>query len=96
MYAQTMTYGLFAAGDLRNMGVDAETADMVPNTNPFLRDLLAEFTDVSGATKSLDFDELGIDALVEVLNQADMDAVLADFDDKNPNEDPVIHFYESS
>jgi type I restriction-modification system DNA methylase subunit len=94
MYAQTITYGLFAARRSRPMGVTAETArDMVPNTNPFLRDLLAEFTDVGGATKSLDFDELGIDALVEVLNQADMDAIIADFDDKNPDEDPVIHFY---
>jgi type I restriction-modification system DNA methylase subunit len=95
MYAQTITYGLFAARRSRPTGVTIETPrDMVPNTNPFLRDLLAEFTDVGGATKSLDFDELGIDALVEVLNQADMDAVVADFDDKNPNEDPVIHFYE--
>ena len=95
MYAQTITYGLFAAHRSQPIGVTAETArDMVPNTNPFLRDLLGEFTDVGGATKSLDFDELGIDALVEVLNQADMDAVVADFDDKNPNEDPVIRFYE--
>ncbi len=99
MYAQTMTYGLFAAKRSRPAGFTNRTAqetvrDLIPNTNPFLRDLLAEFTEVSGMTKSLDFDELGIDALVQTLEQADMDAVLADFDDKNPEEDPVIHFYE--
>lgn len=95
MYAQTITYGLFAAARSRLANISTDTVrQLIPNTNPFLRDLLAEFTDVSGATKSLDFDELGINALVEVLNQADLDAVVADFDDKNPDEDPVIHFYE--
>lgn len=95
MYAQTITYGLFAARRSRPLGIMIENVrDMVPQTNPFLRDLLAEFTEVSGLTKSLDFDELGIDALVEMLNGANMEAVIADFGDKNPLEDPVVHFYE--
>ncbi|OGO50131.1 MAG: hypothetical protein A2148_10860 [Chloroflexi bacterium RBG_16_68_14] len=95
MYAQTITYGLFAARRSRPIGITAENAaDMVPPTNPFLRDLLAEFTEVGGLTKTLDFDELGIDALVQMLNNANMEAVVADFGDKNPLEDPVIHFYE--
>lgn len=95
MYAQTLTYGLFTARRSRPMGIDAENArDMVPSTNPFLRDLLGQFTDVSGLTASLDFDELGIDALVEMLNRANIDAVVEDFGRSKPGEDPVIHFYE--
>jgi hypothetical protein len=95
MYAQTLTYGLFAARRSRPLGITVENArDMVPNTNPFLRDLLADFAEVGGITKTLDFDELGIDALVEMLNRANMDAIVADFGDKTRREDPVIYFYE--
>ncbi len=95
MYAQTITYGLFAARRSRPMGITAENArDMVPSTNPFLRDILGQFTDVSGLTASLDFDELGIDALVALLNCANIGAVVEDFGRAKPGEDPVIHFYE--
>ena len=43
----------------------------------------------------IDFDELGVAEVVELLDHANMDAVVRDFGDKNPREDPVIHFYES-
>ena len=43
----------------------------------------------------IDFDELGVSEVVELLDHANMDAVVRDFGDKNPREDPVIHFYES-
>ena len=42
----------------------------------------------------MDFDELGVRDVVDMLNRANMEAVLRDFGDKNPKEDPVIHFYE--
>lgn len=50
----------------------------------------------SGKAQGLDFDELGINEVVELLRypKSDMEAVLADFDRRNPDEDPVIHFYE--
>ncbi len=32
--------------------------------------------------------------VVELLDDANMEAVVRDFGDKNPQEDPVIHFYE--
>ena len=32
--------------------------------------------------------------VVELLDQANMEAVVRDFGDRNPQEDPVIHFYE--
>jgi len=67
---------------------------MVPITNPFLRDLLSTFLTVGGRKGKVDFDELGINDVVQALRDANMEAVIRDFDDKNPQEDPVIHFYE--
>ena len=95
MYAQTITYGLFAARRSRPMGITLDNAkDMVPKTNPFLRDLLAQFTEAQGLTDALDFDELGVDALIETLNRANIDAVVDDWGRDKAGEDPVIHFYE--
>jgi predicted helicase len=67
---------------------------MVPITNPFLRDMLSTFLTVGGRKGRIDFDELGINEVVQALRDADMQAVLRDFGDKSPEEDPVIHFYE--
>ena len=96
MYAQTITYGLLSARVSRPMGLTAENVkDMVPPvTNPFLHDLLSQFLTVGGRKGKVDFDELGINDVVQALRDADMEAVLRDFGDKNPQEDPVIHFYE--
>jgi len=95
MYAQTITYGLLSARVSRPAGLVAENiANMVPVTNPFLRDLLSTFLTVGGRKDKIDFDELGINEVVQALRDAKMEAVLRDFGDKNPQEDPVIHFYE--
>lgn len=97
MFAQTICYGMLAARISRPLGIIADNlADMVPKTNPFLRELFANFLSLGGrdSRKELDFDELGVRDVVDVLNEANMEAVLRDFGDRNPKEDPVIHFYE--
>jgi predicted helicase len=95
MYAQTITYGLFSTKKSRQAGLLAENLlDMIPRTNPFLKELLSTFLTVGGRKGKIDFDELGIDDVVQTLRNTDMDAVLRDFEDRNPAEDPVIHFYE--
>jgi len=95
MYAQTITYGLLSARVSRPAGLVAENIrDMVPITNPFLRDLLSTFLTIGGRKGKIDFDELGINDVVQTLRDADMEAVLRDFGDKNRQEDPVIFFYE--
>lgn len=95
MYAQTITYGLFTTKKSRPAGLVAENlVDMVPRTNPFLRELLSTFLTVGGRTGKIDFDELGINDVVQALRDTDMDAVMRDFGDSKPEEDPVIHFYE--
>lgn len=102
MYAQTITYGLFSAAVSRTTP-DAEVVvlaehlvDVVPPTNPFLREMLSTFLTVGGRRGKLDFDELGIQEVIGVLNSPDtyLNAVLRNFGDLRRGEDPVIHFYE--
>jgi type I restriction-modification system DNA methylase subunit len=101
MYAQTIAYGLFSASISRASGalVADDVALMASKTSPFLRELLETFLNLGGRKHKangdvLDFDELGINDVVEMLRAANMDAVLRDFGNRNPQEDPVIHFYE--
>ena len=99
MYAQTIAYGLLSA---RIINPKANTADaahtQVPITNPFLRDLMETFLNVAGRSQgsgvALDFDELGINEVVDLLDNTNMEAVLRDFGDRNQKEDPVMHFFE--
>ena len=102
MYAQTITYGLFSAAASRTVpgagtAVDqGNIVDMVPVTNPFLKEMLQSFLKAGGRKGKLDFDELGIQEVVDLLNdkKTHLDAVLRDFGNKRRDEDPVIHFYE--
>ena len=97
MVAQTIAYGLLSARITDPQ--QASPSDLADHmrTNPLLRDLMTTFLEVSGRRHGMgiDFDELGVAEVVELLDHANMDAVVRDFGDKNPREDPVIHFYES-
>ncbi len=97
MVAQTIAYGLLSARvtDPQRSSGDVLVRHM--RTNPLLRELMTAFLDSSGqqGAMGIDFDELGIAEVIELLDNANMDAVVRDFGDKNPREDPVIHFYES-
>ena len=99
MYAQTIAYGLLSARitDPNKKTVDDFAGQM--RTNPLLRNLLETFLWTGGKNDKtsrvgIDFDELGIAEVVELLDNANMEAVIRDFGDHNPREDPVIHFYE--
>ena len=99
MYAQTIAYGLLSARitDPARRTADDLAAHM--RTNPFLRELMQTFLRVGGRRgkaggSGIDFDELGVSEVVELLDRANMEAVVRDFGDRNPQEDPVIHFYE--
>ncbi|CAN5474422.1 hypothetical protein BH11PSE7_BH11PSE7_00070 [soil metagenome] len=101
MFAQTITYGLFTARASRDSGalVADNLADMVPSTNPFLKELLGSFLNAAGRArnrqKRVDFDELGINDVVTTLRTVPMDAILRAFNKEKPGDDPVIHFYEN-
>ena len=97
MVAQTIAYGLLSARITDPQQATADDLARHMRTNPLLRDLLTTFLEESGQRRGIgvDFDELGVAEVVELLDHANMDAVVRDFGDKNPREDPVIHFYES-
>lgn len=98
MYAQTIAYGLLAARVENPKAITSDAiADMVPITNPFLKDMMGTFLTIGGKKKRIDFDELGIQDVVDLLNSPEthMDAILMDFGNRTRQEDPVIHFYES-
>ena len=94
MYAQTIAYGLLSARVANPTG-DA-SAEHLPLTNPFLKELMETFVQVGRrrGQGTIDFDELGVTDVVQLLDDANMEAVVRDFGDRNPQEDPVIHFYE--
>ena len=93
--AQTVTYGLLAAKFSQPAGISvANLVEMVPPTNPFLRELLGTFLTLAGRKGVFDFDELGFQDVVDLLNAANTDAVKSDFGNKTRQEDPIIHFYE--
>ena len=105
MYAQTITYGLFSA---RTMDTDGhfelhEVIDLIPSTNPFLKNLFRECLKTGDNKHKIDLDELGVGGLVDLfdnLNRSDgtdaMQRILAEFGRQtfSGQEDPVIHFYE--
>ncbi|RPF55266.1 N-6 DNA methylase [Aquisalibacillus elongatus] len=99
MYAQTVAYGLFYAR-IMNKSNDfeiSEVVELIPNTNPFLKELLKKcFEHGYGKDSKLDFDELEIGEIVYLLSATNTDKILDDFGRRTGGgtEDPVIHFYE--
>lgn len=100
MYAQTIAYGLLSARITNPTSASADDLwAHVPVTNPFLKDLMATFLHVGGRRGTaggpgIDFDELGVSEVVELLDRTNVEAVVRDFGNRNPEQDPVIHFYE--
>jgi hypothetical protein len=99
MYAQTIAYGLLSARIADPASKTAHDFASHMRTNPFLRELMETFLKIGGRRGkagglSIDFDELGVSDVMELLDDANMEAVVRDFGDRNPQEDPVIHFYE--
>lgn len=95
MFAQTLAYGLFAArvNHMEMASFDRYHASReIPKTNPFLRDLFERIT-------GNDLDDepfVGfVDDLAQVLEHADIAAVLQNFGKRTRREDPIVHFYET-
>lgn len=92
IYAQTLTYGLFAArlqddtpGDFSRY----EAAALIPQSNPFLKQL---FGNLGGGLEP----ELAwaVDDLVTLFGAADIRRIMRDYGRESGTSDPMIHFYE--
>jgi predicted helicase len=93
MYAQTITYGLFAAWFNTPAGktFDKRLAwENIPATSPFLKKF---FTQLS--IEKLDSLDWVTDILVRLLASANMSDILKDFGKGTMQHDPVVHFYET-
>ncbi|MHB8625180.1 MAG: type ISP restriction/modification enzyme [Aggregatilineales bacterium] len=95
MFAQLLTYALFAARANHPAGqvfTRQTAAAGIPKTNPFLRQLFPMITGVD-----LDREAFAgfVDDLVALLNYADMDKILAEFGRREGFDDPIVHFYET-
>ena len=94
IYAETITYGMFAArlhDDTLDTFSRAEALEKLPKSNPFLRGLFQFIAgyDIPDRLRRV------VDDLAEVLRASDPHSLFADFGKFTARNDPFIHFYET-
>lgn len=92
LYAQTITYGLFAARTRSKNGFNRKLAfDNIPRTIGILRDVFrfVSFGDVPPQMEWI------LDDISQVLAVADVNKILHDFFHEGKGKDPIVHFYET-
>ena len=95
MYAQTVAYGLLSARFSRPAGLTAQNlVQLTAVSNPFLENLLENLFRLNRGKFHFDVDEVGINDVLDLLRNTNIEAIKAAFSDRNPTEDPVIRFYE--
>jgi len=99
LYAQTITYGLFASRyysfqkDSKAIFKRSDASDLIPNTNPLLKQF---FDSISRDSKSSSLGKnitIHLDGITTILANADMTQIIQNL--KLANNDIVIHFYET-
>lgn len=92
LYAQTITYGLFAARTRAGDGFNRRAAfDNIPHTIGVLRDLF-RFISLGDLPEQLAW---CVDDISEVLAVADAPGILGRYYREGKGSDPIIHFYET-
>jgi predicted helicase len=92
LYAQTITYGLFAARIRTGDGFNRRMAfDNIPRTIGILRDVF-QFISLGDLPRQL---EWIVDDIAEVLAVADASGILDRFYREGKGSDPIVHFYET-
>lgn len=92
LYAQTVTYGLFAArsrsGDTfsRTLAVN-----FIPRSIGILHDVF-QYISLGNPSQQM---EVIIDDIADVLGAADINAILHQYERKGKGTDPIMHFYET-
>ncbi len=94
MYAQTIAYGLFAARcetDNANNFTRQQASNLIPKTNPFLKDL---FYQITGPNLDDEPYRWAVDELVQLLKKAEMAEIVKGLSKSTGKDDPVVYFYE--
>ncbi len=94
MYAQTLSYGFFAArcAEPTSAEFSRDSASrLLPQTNPFLRSI---FSHLTGPVQDVRIN-WAVEDLVALLKRAKMSLILKDFGKLTRKEDPIVHFYET-
>ncbi|MCL0085022.1 N-6 DNA methylase, partial [Thermodesulfovibrionales bacterium] len=92
LYAQTITYGLFAARTRSQKGFNRKLAyAYIPETIGILRDVF-QFISLGKLPKQM---EWILDDIAGVLATADLNQILHEFYHQGKGSDPIIHFYET-
>ena len=92
LYAQTITYGLFAARTRSGDDFNRKLAyDYIPGTIGILRDVF-KFVSLGDLSRQM---EWIVDDISEVLSVADVNQILHKFYHEGKGSDPIIHFYET-
>ncbi len=91
LYAQTITYGLFAARTRANGGFNRILAyDLIPKTIGILRDIF-HFVSFDPPEQF----QATVDDIAEVLAVADVRSILHQYFKEGKGSDPIFHFYET-
>ncbi|MDP2277011.1 MAG: type ISP restriction/modification enzyme, partial [Nitrospirota bacterium] len=92
LYAQTITYGLFAARTRSEGKFNRKLAyDNIPQTIGILRDVF-QFVSLGNLPQQM---EWIIDDISEVLSVTDINKILHQYFHEGKGKDPIIHFYET-
>jgi hypothetical protein len=92
LYAQTITYGLFASRTRADGEFNRRLAfDYIPHTIGILRDVF-RFISLEEPPKSL---QIIVDDIAEILHVADANKILHEYHRTGKGRDPIIHFYET-
>ena len=92
LYAQTITYGLFAARTRAGEEFNRELAfKFIPHTIGILRDVF-RFISLEDSPKPL---QIIVDDISEVLKVTDVKSILQSYFREGRGRDPIIHFYET-
>jgi len=92
LYAQTITYGLFAARTRADGEFNRRLAfDYIPHTIGILRDVF-RFISLEEPPKSL---QIIVEDIAEILHVADVNKILHEYHQTGKGRDPIIHFYET-
>jgi len=92
LYAQTITYGLFAARTRSENGFNRKLAyDNIPRTIGILKDVF-QFISLGSLPRQM---EWIIDDISEVLSVTDANKLLHQYFHEGKGKDPIIHFYET-